>query len=271
MIFSKLAAPLAAILAVATAQTTEVIDGIKFIKSGPKVDRPKDAYELRFARDALNRLKTRLGPDGLLDVLQPDIKEADVFWHDAIDKSTPGEWVPTDGRVVGFFPDLTAAAFAAWSQSPLADKANNAANPEHYLKRTEEVSPGVLRSEIVEGWGGVTTHFTVPNYSAPDREKHPMLRELPDFPFQAAGDKVLADGTDAVFGVLHISVRDAPGEEYGEEQDGVEIFATVWYGDGIDDDHLEDERQHIVVEIINMSMQAQKDIESGEFEPPTPQ
>ncbi|KFH42559.1 hypothetical protein ACRE_067080 [Hapsidospora chrysogenum ATCC 11550] len=278
MIFSKLAAPLAAILAVATAQrpatpqSTEVIDGIKFIKSGPRVLLPKDEYELKFARDALNRLKTRLGPDGLLDLLQPDIQEADAFWHDIIDKSSSSLYVSADGRVIGFFPNMTALDFAAWSQSPLADKANNAANPEHYFKRTEEVSPGVLRAEILEGWGGVTTHFTVPDYTTPpDKEKHGMLRELPEFPIQAAGSKVLADGTDAVFGVLHISVRDVPGEEHGEEQDGIEVYASVWYGDAIDDDHLEAERQHIVVEIINMSMQAQKDIENGDFKPPTAQ
>lgn len=258
---------LAAVMAIAAAQTTEVIDGIKFIKSGPHNDHPKDAYELNFARDALNRLKMRLGPDGLIEALQPDIKEADSFWHDAIDKSSD-KWVPADGRAIGFFPNLTAAAFAAWSQSPLADKANNAANPEHYVKRTEEISPGVLRSEIVEGWGGVTTHFTIQDYGPPNATRHPMLRELPEFPFQAAGDKVLHDGTDAVFGVLHISVRDVPGEEHGEEGNGVEVLATVWYGDGVEDAHLEDERQHMVVEIVNLTIQAQKDLESGEFGPP---
>lgn len=269
MLFTKLA-PLAVAFSVATAQVTEVVDGVTFIKSGPKEDIPKEEAELGFARYALDLLKTRVGADGLIELLQPEIKEAENFWHDVIDKST-GEWVPTDGRVIGFFPDLTAAAFAAWSQSPFADRSNNAANPEHYVKRTEEISPGVLQSEILEGWGGVTTHFSILNYGPPNATRHPMLRELPEFPFQASGDKALKDGDDTVFGVLHISVRDVKGADYDQEMDGIEIFATVWYGDGVDDEHLEDERQHIVIEIINQSIQAQKDLESGEFVPELPE
>lgn len=254
----------------AAAEFEEVVDGYRFIKSGPTVLKPKDEYELTFARYTLNLLKTRIGPDGLIDLLKPDIEEANTFWHDVIDRSTEGgDWVPTDGRAIGFFPNLTAYGFAAWSQSPFADLNNNAANPEHYVKRTEVIAPGVLESEILEGWGGVTTHFSVLNYATPpDREAHPMIRELPEFPFQASGDKVLRDGSDAVFGVLHISARDVPGEEYGEEHDGVDIYATVWYPNGVEDDHIEVERQHITVEIINQSVQAQKDIASGAFVPP---
>ena len=184
-----------------------------------------------------------------------------------MDKST-GQWVPTDGRVAAFLPNVTATRFALWSQSTFADRANNAANAEHYIKRTKQVAPGKLESEVLEGWGGVTTYFSILNYGTPDRTKYPFLRELPEFPIQAAGEKVLRDGTGAIFGILHISVRDVKGEDFGTSGPGHEIYATVWYGDGVQDDHIELERQHIVIEIINLSIQCQKDIESGEFMPP---
>jgi hypothetical protein len=243
----------------------EVFDGYTFIKSGPKVLKPKIEYEMPAAWEALNQLKNNLGPEGLIKTLEPEIKKADAFWKDTIAKST-GKWVSADGRGIAFLPDLTAVRFAAWSASPLADKANQNANPEHYVKRTEQGPNGTLVSDILEGWGGVTTHFKIPNYGTPDRKTHPFLRELPEFPIQAAGDKVLLDGT--LFGVLHISVRDVKGSDYGQKYNGVEIYASVWYRDGVKDVHLEDERTHITNEIINLSLQAQKDIASGAFKPP---
>ncbi|ROT37848.1 hypothetical protein SODALDRAFT_333596 [Sodiomyces alkalinus F11] len=288
--------PVMAAAVTACHKTTEYFDGYKYILSGPKNPAPKAEYEMAAAQTAITLLterlganalldlvqpefadphddllkalpliKERIGADGLIDLLQPAIAEADAYWHDVLDKSGSG-WVDASGRGVLFLPNMTAQLFAGWSQSPLADEANNAGNPEHYLKRTREIAPGVLRSEILEGWGGVTTHFTVEDYGMPpNRQKWPFLNTLPDFPIQAAGGKTLLDGT--LFGVLHISVRDVPGEEFGEEQDGIEIYASVWYGDGVDDDHLEDERTHIITEIVNLSLQAQRDVESGRFPP----
>src|SRR3569833_1670533 len=254
--------------AVADDNLTETIQGYKFIESGPKTIIPKFEFELSAAHTALSLLKSRAGPDGLIALLKPDIEAADKFWHHVIKKSTPGQWVAADGQVVAFLPNLTAARFALWTTSPLADAANNDANPEHYVKRTTQVSPGVLQSEILEGWGGVTTLFTIPIYGKPDPARWPMLRKLPDYPNQTTNDKVLRDGSNATFGVLHIAVRDVPGSLYGEPRDGIDIYSSVWYGDGAPEDFLEAERHHMVNEIINLSIQAQKDLESGVFKPP---
>jgi len=259
---------LVSLVTLIVAEFNETVSGYKFITSGPKLSAPVTTYELTTHKTAVKLLKDRLGADGLVSLLQPDIKAADTLWHEVIANSTPGSWVPADGQTIGFFPNLTAVRFALWSQSPLADAANNDANAEHYIKRTVEIAPGVLASEILEGWGGVTTLFAIPNYGPPNRTVHPFLRELPDFPYQAAGDKVLRDGSDAVFGVLHISMRDVDGAAYGVEGKGIEVLASVWYGDGAQDEFLEAERQHMVIEIINLTIQAQKDIESGAFKPP---
>jgi len=283
--------PAALLAASATAQQviTETIEGYVFEHSGPRDAAPQATYEISGLKTANELLKTRMGldpatsddlaqlreenrrlkaeydADGFLELLAPDIKSADAFWQDVIQDSTPDSWIPADARGTAFLPNLTALAFAAWSQSPLADEANNDANGEHYFKRTVTTGPGALASEILEGWGGVTTLFTIPDYATPpNRVQFPFLRLLPEFPFQAAGSKDLQDGS--LFGVLHISVRDVVGEA-GEH--GIEIYSTVWYGDAADDDFLEAERQHMVTEIVNLSIQAQKDVESGRFTVPS--
>lgn len=270
----------------------ETIEGYVFEHSGPVDAAPQATYEIRGLKTANELLKTRMGldpatsddlaelrtenrhlkaefdADGFLELLAPDIASADTFWQDVIRNSTPGSWIPADARGTAFLPNLTALAFATWSESPLADKSNNDANGEHYFKRTVTKGRGTLASEILEGWGGVTTLFTIPDYATPpNRVQFPFLRLLPEFPFQAAGSKVLEDKSeDPLFGALHISVRDIVGES-GEH--GIEIYSTVWYGDAAEDSFLEAERQHMVTEIIKLSIQAQRDIESGKFTVPS--
>ncbi|KAI1660010.1 hypothetical protein F4813DRAFT_386882 [Daldinia decipiens] len=261
----------------------ETISGYKYFLSGPKLAQTKTEYEHAAAEKALSlvearldgplpvlpedsvaailKLKQDIGTDELKVLLAPDQDDADKFWHDVISRSGDG-WVPADARGVVFLPNVSFAQFAAWYASPNADAANLAANPEHYAKETVTTPTG-LASEILEGWGGVTTNFTIPNFNAPDRAKDPFLRELPDFPVQQAGDKVLRDGTR--FGALHISLRPVKGADYGQPIDGFEVYSTVWYQDGAEDDHLEQERRHMVIEIVNLTLQAQKDIESGMF------
>ncbi|KLU85467.1 hypothetical protein MAPG_04490 [Magnaporthiopsis poae ATCC 64411] len=72
-----------------------------------------------------------------------------------------------------------------------------------------------------------------------------------------------------VFGVLHIAVRDVAPAEYPEHGGarGIEVYAAVWYGDASEDAHLETEREHMIIEEINLSLQCQKDIVSGRLPP----
>ena len=134
----------------ATKTYTETLGNYTFIKAGPTTLKPKIEYDDGFGHVALDLLKTSLGPDGLIQTLQPAIKEADAFWHNIVN-STNGSWVPVDAQVQVFIPDLTAVRFGLWTQSDLADKANMDANAEHYVKRTTKTATG-LTSEIVEGW-----------------------------------------------------------------------------------------------------------------------
>ncbi|OTA93503.1 hypothetical protein M434DRAFT_395554 [Hypoxylon sp. CO27-5] len=263
----------------------ETINGYNFFLWGPKLDQPKSQYEHDAADIALGLLKKRLGSEPLPDLptdnvaavlklkqdlgterlkelLAPDMDDADKFWHCVIDNSTNGWGSPVAAEAHGvvFLPNLNVTQFALWYESKYADMANLAANPEHYVKETTQIAGG-LTSKILEGWGGVTTNFTFPSFGAPDRGKDPFLPELKDYPIQQAGDKVLRDGTR--FGVLHLALRSVPAAQYGQPHDGFEVFSTVWYQNGADDDHLDHERRHMIIEIVNLTLQAQKDVESG--------
>ncbi|KAI0378778.1 hypothetical protein F5Y04DRAFT_140094 [Hypomontagnella monticulosa] len=269
-------------LALGATALNETINGYKYFLSGPHLDQTKSQYEHSAADTALTLLKKRLGdeplpdlpddnvaailklkqdlgPEKLKKLLQPDMADADNHWHEVINSSGDG-WVSADARAVVFLPNVSYLGFASWYATPNADAANLAANPEHYIKITETTATG-LSSKILEGWGGVTTNFTIPNFGVPDRVKNPFLRPLPEFPVQEAGDKVLRDGTR--FGVLHLALRPVAGADYGSPFDGFEIYSTVWYQDGAKDEQLDLERRHMVIEIVNLTLQAQKDLSSA--------
>ncbi|PVI08644.1 hypothetical protein DM02DRAFT_608019 [Periconia macrospinosa] len=266
-----LAAALPLVAFAADPTYTEKVGGYTFIKSGPKAENlaPKINYEWEAAQIALKLLKESLGPEGLLTTLAPAIAEADTYWKERVERSTGklGQkegWVSANGRAVVFLPNVTAERFVKWYLSPLADAFNNQANPEHYFKRTVVEGTSAV-SDILEGWGGVTTHFGIPNFNLGiNATRYPFIEPRGEGWIQATGDKALkSDGT--VFGVLEIGVKNVKGADYEMPIDGVDISARVWYGDGVEDEHLEYERKHITNEIINSSLQTQKDIENGKL------
>ncbi|KAJ7848072.1 hypothetical protein B0H13DRAFT_2285413 [Mycena leptocephala] len=180
--------------AVFAANSTATPDGwlmtegdVQAVAALPDLNGTAPAYDHETLKTAVALAKEHIGEEKLMSLLQPDILAADAIWHEVIANSTPGSWVPADGCAVCLLPNVTALGFALWSASPLCDAANNAANAEHYVKRTVEIGVGRLASEILEGWGGVTTLFAIPVYSThPDRATHPFLHTLPEFPYQGA-------------------------------------------------------------------------------------
>ncbi|CAI0647189.1 unnamed protein product [Colletotrichum noveboracense] len=231
---------------------------------------PSDATE---CMDQLFQRKTEIGDQGFLDMFERDIIEARQFWYEVNDKSKldkPETWKAVEARAVVSLPNVTAWAFSAWSSSPRADAANNRENAEHYFKHSD-FTTGSGVSRILEGWGGTITNFTIPNYSAALCAERAMVRPLPEFLIKACGDKNLVDGKDTNFGVLNIAARDVNGGSFGQPGErGIDIYASIWYGGAISEEHLEAERQHVIIEIVNMSLKAQQDIETGAFAVPAP-
>jgi hypothetical protein len=66
------------------------------------------------------------------------------------------------------------------------------AHPEHYIEKATTIN-GITSVDIVETWGTLLTHYTIPNYG-PD-PKQPYMEDVKDFPFQAVGEAVLRNGT----------------------------------------------------------------------------
>ncbi|KAH7378006.1 hypothetical protein BKA64DRAFT_247802 [Cadophora sp. MPI-SDFR-AT-0126] len=216
------------------------------------------------------------------DLLSDDITKADKFWAKVVQESDKNmsSWIAARASVKAYFNlTLTAIQFAGWTLSPYADAANLHGNPEHYYKSTPSNATDT-HSEILEGWGGVTstigmlrTHFNIPSYAVPsfDNIQYPASWDQgPQFllPLQRAGLKQLADGT--TFGVLHIAARDLSATEVAEAgQAGIEIYSAVWYpawegASQADREEfgrfLQDESEHMVVEIVNLTLQARKDL-----------
>ncbi|KZL64048.1 hypothetical protein CI238_04446 [Colletotrichum incanum] len=226
-------------------------------------------YPAKRCMDRLYERKSAIGDEGFLNIFAKDIEEAKKFWYDTNENSTlddPTTWKAVECRALVHLPNVTAWAFSAWSASPFADAANNRGNAEHYFKYSDHT--GALgTSHILEGWGGVTTNFSIPNYSPQTCAQRAMVRPLPEFAIKACGDKNLVDDKNTNFGVLNIAARDVVG---CDKKKRVDIYASIWYGSGISEEHLEAERQHVIIEIVNMSLKAQEDIESSRFAVPAP-
>ncbi|KXH67667.1 hypothetical protein CSAL01_08701 [Colletotrichum salicis] len=242
---------------------TENFNGYPYILSGPMTLGKKIDFELErchypdpvpnpslLCMDILAKRKATIGDQGFLELFSKDIEDFKKFWYEVNLNSTlndPTTWKGVECRALVPLPSVNAWSFSTWSASPLADAANNWGNAEHYLKKSNsQGGPGaVATSRILEGWGGVVTNFSILNYSTRTCAQRPMVRPLPEFRLEACGDKNLVDGKNTRFGVLNIAARDVnvAGTTY------LDIYASVWYGSGILEEHLEAERHHIIIEI----------------------
>ncbi|KAI1296212.1 hypothetical protein F5Y03DRAFT_387175 [Xylaria venustula] len=221
-------------------------------------------------------------------LLAEDIEDANSFWTQVVQESTTNrtQWVPARAYTKGYFNgSLTATEFAAWTLSDNADSANLNANPEHYYKETILDATGAQQSAIFEGWGGVLstfgtkrTNFTVPAFATPvyGTVDTPEDWDIgPSFPlvFQRIGSKVLVSEGLQTFGALHIAVRDFVASEGSTGESGIEIYSAVWYPpwdqaseadrEEFTNNYLADEAHHMVVEVINLTLQAYQDCKSG--------
>ena len=119
---------------------------------GDPDDQPINHFELMSARRALQLLKSKLGRERLLELLQDEITEADAFMHQALQRSAGQQ---ASGTVQLRAHGLSAAAFGRW----LADAFDRqdvmlAAHPEHYVVHNV---PG--RPHIVETLGEYVCSF----------------------------------------------------------------------------------------------------------------
>ena len=174
--------------------------------------------ELSQSQRSLLLLKHRLGPEGLVELLEPDIKEADQTWISFMRDS--------DGDPFPAFAHLNAnvdkTALNASSLFKWIDGADSSkfiyANPEKYIASRNSLSKNESGVEMLETLGGLTTHFTLSKFK--EGGKKPFIAELPDFKFQRVAQFVLADGTE--FADFHYAARDR------EDGSGFEVMLYLW-------------------------------------------
>ncbi len=165
-------------------------------RQGDPDDQPIHHFELTSARRALRLLKSKLGRERLLALLNDEIAEADAFMHQALDRSAG---LQASGTVQLRAHGISAAAFGRWLAISFdREDVMLAAHPEHYIVHHV---PG--RPHIVETLGEYVCSF----YMAEWRES-----EEPPSPGAATHGRrsalTLADGT--VFGWVSTLFEEVP-------------------------------------------------------------
>ncbi|WP_406458564.1 hypothetical protein OG782_36555 [Streptomyces sp. NBC_00876] len=209
------------------------------LESGPSSAGSIDDFELFYARRALDRFRTRLGRQGLLDLLAADIEEGNAFLRDGA-AASDGRF--TAGTTVLTTRGLTSGAFLAWMDKAFAGDENAllAAHPEHYV-----MTPGAYGSfNVVENIGPHVCSFYMGGWGtdamawAEDADE--LLPES-DFPHKMSSNLFLADGT----------VVGRALTQFGDTADGFTASLTVYAPTACPQDVLEHHLRHYAVEFRN--------------------
>ncbi|MCM2416490.1 hypothetical protein [Streptomyces sp. RKAG290] len=197
-----------------------------------------DDFELFYARRALDRFRTRLGRQGLLDLLADDIEEGNAFLRECA-RTSDGSFKA--GTTVLTTQGLTSGEFLAWMDKAFAGDENAllAAHPEHYVMGTDSIGARVVEnigphvcSFYMGGWGTEALAW------ATDADE--LLPES-GFPRKMSSNLFLTDGT--VVGRALI--------QFGDTADGFTSNLTVYFPTTCPDEILEHHLRHYAVEFRN--------------------
>ncbi|MCZ4098696.1 hypothetical protein C8250_034225 [Streptomyces sp. So13.3] len=199
-----------------------------------------DDFELFYARRALHRFRTRLGRQGLLDLLASDIEEGNAFLRECA-RVSEGSFKA--GTTVLAAQGMAAGEFLAWMDKAFAaadDTALLAAHPEHYAMGAENGGP----PRVVENIGPHVCSFYMGGWGTDAMawaEDVAELLPMSDFPHKMSSNLFLADGT--VVGRALI--------QFGDTPDGFTANLTVYFPTACPDDVLEHHLRHYAVEFRN--------------------
>ncbi|MFJ9078255.1 hypothetical protein ACIRO3_23920 [Streptomyces sp. NPDC102278] len=209
------------------------------LASGPTGVGSIDDFELFYARRALDRFRTRLGRQGLLDLLAADIEEGNAFLRQSALASDGGF---TAGTTVLATRGLTSGAFLAWMERAFAgdEAALLAAHPEHYV-----MAPGADGSfNVVENIGPHVCSFFMGGWGTDAMAWAADAAELlpeSEFPHKMSSNLFLADGT----------VVGRALTQFGDTADGFTASLTVYVPTSCPQDVLEHHLRHYAVEFRN--------------------
>jgi hypothetical protein len=211
---------------------TELIDIA--VVAGPTSPGTTADWELFFARRALATLKSRLGQQALLELLEPDTA-ASARTLKAWANSSDGQWRPalTQLHVHG----ISAAEFVSYFMSITSEQPELlAAQPEHFVLAEAGDGPShVIR--IVENLGRHISDF----YITFTGEDQAVAELAPDYPTRMVGTVALADGT-TIGHALH---------QFRETADGFDVLLAIYFPTAAPEEFIEGHRQHLAVEFTN--------------------
>ncbi|KAI1816971.1 hypothetical protein GGS20DRAFT_135850 [Poronia punctata] len=197
------------------------------------------------ANKAVLLYRSRLGEDGVNELIKEDVAAADTFWQETMAKST-GKFVGGTMRAQGYAPHeiFNATSVGRWFILGGTGWPNDflQTSPEHYLSLSGAgVHDKSTTLESIENWGpGPITYFKGMSEEKP--AFFPALHEYPESA-QSALALQLKDGT--TFAHSLTAFRDLPGGY------GVEIFQGIWIPDGAPKEVLDGLTKHITVEFSN--------------------
>ena len=209
------------------------------LDSGPTGAGSIDDFELFYARRALDRFRTRLGREGLLELLAVDIEKGNAFLRRSALASDGGFRA---GTTVLTTRGLSSGEFLAWMEKAFAgdEDALLAAHPEHCVMApgadgafnvVENIGPHVC-SFFMGGWGTDAMAW------ATDADE--LLPES-EFPHKMSSNLFLADGT----------VVGRALTQFGDTSDGFTASLTVYVPTAGPQDVLEHHLRHYAVEFRN--------------------
>ncbi|MGW8727096.1 hypothetical protein ACWGNF_13855 [Streptomyces sp. NPDC055808] len=208
------------------------------LTSGPAGAGTIDDFELFYARRALDRFRTRLGRQGLLDLLAEDIEEGNAFLRES---ALASEGRFKAGTTVLTTQGLSSAAFLAWMDKAFAgdEKALLAAHPEHYVMGTDDIG-----ARVVENIGPHVADFYMGGWGTDKMawaEDADELLPESEYPRKMSSNLFLTDGT--IVGRALI--------QFGDTTDGFTANLTVYFPVTCPDDVLDHHLRHYAVEFRN--------------------
>lgn len=214
------------------------------VVAGPTSPGTTADWELFFARRALANLKSRLGQQTLLELLEPDIA-ASASTLKAWADSSRGQWraALTQLQVRG----ISASEFVAYFMSITGEQPKLlAAQPEHFvLDETGNGPSHVIR--VVENLGRYISDFYI-TFTGEDQ----AVAELnPDYPTRMIGSVALADGT-TIGHALH---------QFRETTDGFDALLAIYFPAAAPEEFIEGHRQHLAVEFTNWIVGAAESVD----------
>ncbi|MCY0937277.1 hypothetical protein [Streptomyces sp. H34-S4] len=208
------------------------------LEAGPVGAGSIDDFELFYARRALDRFRTRLGRQGLLDLLSADIEEGNAFLRDS---ALASDGAFKAGTTVLATRGLTSGEFLPWMEKAFAgdEQPLLEAHPEHYA-----MAPGAGGFNVVENIGPHVCSFYMGGWGTDAMAwaaDAPELLPEAEFPHKMSSNLFLADGT----------VVGRALTQFGDTADGFTASLTVYVPATAPQDVLEHHLRHYAVEFRN--------------------